>query len=334
LTNSPTNPTVTVILSTYHYPTVLRVAIQSALYQTFTDFELLVIGDHCTDNTEDVVRSFTDPRIQWYNLPENTGSQSGPNVFGIQKARGEYIAYLNQDDVWAPNHLEVLVKAMRETGAEIAHTYAAEYKPFRPDVIVVCGIPGSGFTGPDKLDMFAASTMHRTDIARERESWKDWRVIKGVTPATAWRNLLSDRSKLVSVPVVTLAKQNASERPKSYVEKPSHLHEDYLRKMTADPVGWVIPELLKAVETVYLKKPMYEIDTPEHYNDHPGAIVEYLRRLRGLPPEMELPGERVEEPTTWQRFKAVVRGGVRRILPESLRKRAARTLLRASQYIE
>src|SRR3954453_5561675 len=101
-------PRVTIITATYNYSSVLRYAIKSALEQTFQDFEHWIIGDGCTDDSDEVVRSFNDPRLHWHNLPENVGSQFAPNNKGLELARGEYIAYLGHDDIWHPSHLAKL----------------------------------------------------------------------------------------------------------------------------------------------------------------------------------------------------------------------------------
>jgi len=111
---------------------VLRHTIESVLWQTFPDFEVLVIGDGCSDNTEDVVRSFDDSRIEWHNLPENTGDQSGPTNEGLRRARGKYMAYLNHDDIWLPNHLETLVEHIEETQADFVYSILYMFPQFRP----------------------------------------------------------------------------------------------------------------------------------------------------------------------------------------------------------
>jgi glycosyltransferase involved in cell wall biosynthesis len=112
-------PHVTVILATYDWSTVLPYSIGSALQQTFTDFELLVIGDGCTDDSADVVARFADRRVRWINLPANTGHQSGPNNEGLRRGRGELVAYLGHDDLWLPHHVELLVAAIG-AGADVA----------------------------------------------------------------------------------------------------------------------------------------------------------------------------------------------------------------------
>jgi glycosyltransferase involved in cell wall biosynthesis len=118
--SSGTAPAVSIVTATYNWSSVLRCAIESVRMQTFADFELLVAGDGCTDDSEAVVRAFEDPRLRWMNLPANSGGQAAPNNCGIAAARGEYIAYLGHDDVWYPTHLESLVETIRRTSADLA----------------------------------------------------------------------------------------------------------------------------------------------------------------------------------------------------------------------
>jgi len=94
-------------------------AIPTVLGQTHQNWELLIVGDCCTDDTEEVVRSFNDPRIRFFNLPEKiyhypkddakTEWLAGP-VFALNKAldmvTGDYIARIDDDDYWLEQHLE------------------------------------------------------------------------------------------------------------------------------------------------------------------------------------------------------------------------------------
>jgi glycosyltransferase involved in cell wall biosynthesis len=89
----------------------LPYSISSVLAQTFTDFELLVVGDACTDDSADVVGAIDDPRVSWLNLPVNTRHQSGPNNEAIRRSDSDLIAYLGHDDLWLPHHLSALVPA-------------------------------------------------------------------------------------------------------------------------------------------------------------------------------------------------------------------------------
>ena len=77
-------PRVTIIIATYNWSSVLPYSIGSVLRQTFADFELLVVGDGCTDDSAEVVAAIGDPRVQWINLPENSRHQSGPEQRGAE----------------------------------------------------------------------------------------------------------------------------------------------------------------------------------------------------------------------------------------------------------
>jgi glycosyltransferase involved in cell wall biosynthesis len=112
-------PTVSVITATYNRANVLRYSIESVVARTLTDWELWVVGDACTEETEEVVRQFHDPRIHFLNLPLNIGDQSGPNNECVSRASGRYVAYLNHDDLWFPDHLATAVQAIEETGADL-----------------------------------------------------------------------------------------------------------------------------------------------------------------------------------------------------------------------
>ena len=66
----------------------MTLSLRSVLAQSHADFEVLVVGDGCTDDSEAVVRGCGDTRVRWFNLPVNTGSQWAPNNHGLAEARG------------------------------------------------------------------------------------------------------------------------------------------------------------------------------------------------------------------------------------------------------
>ncbi len=117
-------PKVSVIIRTYNYGRFLGEAIQSALDQTFQDFELVVVDDGSTDDTKQVVSSFTDQRIK-YIYQENRGVSAAYNT-GISAASGEYLAFLDADDIWLPRKLEFQLKALeshRQAGVVYSDAY-------------------------------------------------------------------------------------------------------------------------------------------------------------------------------------------------------------------
>lgn len=99
------NPTVSVIIPTYNRAHLVGRAIRSVLNQTYQDFEIIVVDDGSTDNTEEVVKSFNDPRIRYIRHEKNRGGSAARNT-GIRATYGEFIAFLDSDDEWLPEKLE------------------------------------------------------------------------------------------------------------------------------------------------------------------------------------------------------------------------------------
>lgn len=112
-------PLISIITATYNCSHILHFAIASVLNSDFDDWELIVVGDHCTDDTQDCVESFGDERIRFFNLPQNSGQQATPNNFGMTKARGELICFLNHDDMFLPRHLRLMCDAAHRTPGSI-----------------------------------------------------------------------------------------------------------------------------------------------------------------------------------------------------------------------
>lgn len=99
-----TQPTVSVVMPVYNTAKYVQSAIVSVLLQSYRDFELLIIDDAGTDNSIELCREYTDPRIRIISQ-ENRGLAGARNT-GIRNARGKYIALLDSDDLWAPEKLE------------------------------------------------------------------------------------------------------------------------------------------------------------------------------------------------------------------------------------
>ena len=95
-----------IVIPLYNKVNYIEDTIKSVLNQTFTDFEIIVINDGSTDNSETKVLGFKDSRIQLYSQ-ENQGASVARNL-GIENAKYDYIAFLDADDLWMTNHLETL----------------------------------------------------------------------------------------------------------------------------------------------------------------------------------------------------------------------------------
>lgn len=117
------NSKVSVIIPTFNRPKMLNNAIQSILNQTFQNFEIIVVND-AGEDVRSVIQSFNDRRIQYISHSLNKGLAATRNT-GIKNATGEYIAYLDDDDIFLPNHLETLVNFLENNPKfKIAYTDA------------------------------------------------------------------------------------------------------------------------------------------------------------------------------------------------------------------
>ena len=104
---------------------MLTEAIDSVLNQTFKDFELIVVDNYSSDNTESVVKSYADDRVRYFKN-QNKGFIGVNRNYGIKKSRGEYIAFLDDDDLWLPEKLERQVKLL-DSNKELGLVYSDCY---------------------------------------------------------------------------------------------------------------------------------------------------------------------------------------------------------------
>jgi len=108
-------PKISIIIPTYNRSNLLTTTIDSVLNQTYKDFELIIIDDGSTDNTKQIVENLKqkDNRII-YEYQNNSGGPASPKNTGIKIAKGEYIAFLDDDDEWFPEKLEKQIKIFEE----------------------------------------------------------------------------------------------------------------------------------------------------------------------------------------------------------------------------
>ncbi|MFC2025019.1 glycosyltransferase [Chloroflexota bacterium] len=116
---------VSVIIPTYNRAHLISNAIDSILAQTFNDFELIIVDNFSSDDTESVVKSYVDRRIRYFKN-NNNGLVSINRNYGIENSRGEYIAFLDDDDSWLPKKLEKQVSLL-ESNNELGLVYSDCY---------------------------------------------------------------------------------------------------------------------------------------------------------------------------------------------------------------
>ena len=114
---------VSIIMPSWNTGRFIAESIESVLHQTYQNWELLIVDDCSTDDTDVVVESFKDSRIRYLKNEKNSGAALTRNR-AIREARGEWIAFLDSDDLWQPEKLEKQVAFMKE------HDYVFTYHDF------------------------------------------------------------------------------------------------------------------------------------------------------------------------------------------------------------
>ena len=142
------NPKISVILPVYNAEKTIAESIQSILNQTYDDFELILINDGSTDNSEQIILTFQDKRINYYINEGNKGLIYTLNR-GIELAHGEYIARMDADDRSLPQRFEKQVKILNDFSN-----------------IVVCGTQIKGFGIPGAESFKYISKERSADIKR------------------------------------------------------------------------------------------------------------------------------------------------------------------------
>ena len=113
---------VSVVIPTRNRAELLPRAVGSVLAQTWTDFELLIVDDHSTDETPAAIARFADERIRSFRHERNIGQSKALNT-GIEHARGEYVAFLDDDDEWLPGKLAAQVALLDAAPPEVGLVY-------------------------------------------------------------------------------------------------------------------------------------------------------------------------------------------------------------------
>jgi glycosyltransferase involved in cell wall biosynthesis len=220
-------PRVTVVMATYNWATVLPCSIGSALDQTYRDLELLVTGDGCTDESAEVVARTGDPRVRWHNLEPNHGHQYAPNNDGIARANGEIIAYLGHDDLWLPNHLEVLVDAV-DRGARVAHGTVLLVEPGEEPA----RWPGAGWVYEPDQWIPPTSVVHDRALAIDAGGWRPpWETGIHDPETDLWQRMAAVAGPPRWVHRLTCVKLPAAKRRDVYRDRPHHEQEAWLHRI-------------------------------------------------------------------------------------------------------
>ena len=108
------NCLVTVVIPMFNAQKYIAETIDSVLNQTHKNFEIIIIDNHSTDKSREIVKNYSDSRIKLIELKFNSGGPARPRNVGIENAKGKYVAFLDADDLWLPDKLNMQLDFIQE----------------------------------------------------------------------------------------------------------------------------------------------------------------------------------------------------------------------------
>ena len=134
---------VSIIMPSYNTAAYIKESIQSVLNQTYTNWELIIVDDCSTDSTDEVLETIKDSRIRYFKNDKNSGAAVSRNK-ALREAKGQWIAFLDSDDLWMPEKLEKQIYFMESNG------YAFSYTSYE-EIDIEGNKTGIRVTGPKKI---------------------------------------------------------------------------------------------------------------------------------------------------------------------------------------
>lgn len=189
---------VSVVIPTHNRPELLLRSVRSVLDQSWTDLELIVIDDASAPATAEALATIQDPRLRTFRAERNLRAAAARN-WGVDLARGSWLAFNDDDDYWLPTKLERQFAALRATPSEVGFCiagYRADFGDFAVDVVGTPRFEAMDFrNGP--LHGFALIATPGWLIKREvfmkaggfdprMRSWDDWELAYRVRKITDW----------------------------------------------------------------------------------------------------------------------------------------------------
>lgn len=196
-------PLVSIVMPAYNAAGFIDDTIHSILGQTYENWELIVVDDHSSDNTLEVLKQFKSERIRVIACKKNGGAAKARNR-GVRASKGAFLCFIDADDLWQPSKLERQLEFMKETGAAFSFTsYVFADSKGRPNGKVV-RVPSSItykqalknttiWTSTVMFDMkrLSKKDVEMVDVRRGQDTATWWKVLKKVERAYGMREVMA-----------------------------------------------------------------------------------------------------------------------------------------------
>lgn len=299
------SPVISIVTATYNRSNILGFTIRSVLNQTFQEWELIVVGDCCTDDTESVVNGFQDSRITFINLKENFGEQSGPNNVGLKQAKGDFIAFLNHDDLWFPDHLAYSLNFLQSSGADLALAAGFIDHGEEKSYFYLSGVVSKKYGyHPSRIFVPASNWLFKRSLIQDVGFWRPARELH-LVPSHDWLKRAFEAGKRIEpTRHFTVIALPSSSRKNSYKDRMSqdsqrcfeqlrdnpHFREQLAVKYLYncfeesyyDEKTYYWRFFTKKIKTAFIKLGLNTIEFYMKRNYRKGGLVASYRQKRGL----------------------------------------------------
>jgi teichuronic acid biosynthesis glycosyltransferase TuaG len=245
-------PLISIIMPTFNQEAFIGKAIESVLEQTYVHWELLIINNFSTDGTKDVVTKHFDPRIQIIDFA-NKGVIAASRNVGIQQAKGSYLAFLDSDDYWAPNKLQLCIEQLNKGAHAVCH---AEYFFKDNDAHFT-----EHFYGPSTHAKFESMMVHgnclstsaivvRTDLVRSAGGFSENPLFITAEDFDLWLSLAKNSVQFKIMPeLLGYYRIHATSASASNIKNARatlHVVKSHLKDLKIKPFTWIKSQFFQA----------------------------------------------------------------------------------------
>ena len=241
-------------MPSYNCGAFIAESIASVLGQTYTNVQLIVSDDHSTDDTEQVVRGFDDDRLIYIRAEKNMGASYARNA-ALERATGDYFAFLDSDDIWHPDKLEKQLAFMEKTGADFCCTaYRKVDESGKPLGITIVPYDKADYN----RELYAGNPVGNSTAMYSAEKFGDVRIpiIRSRNDFALWLSILKRTEYVYGCPEVLVdyrvrggsVSSNKFKLIKSHWYLYRKIEKLNLVKSAVAMCGWVIVKGLKLRE--------------------------------------------------------------------------------------
>lgn len=187
---------ISVIISTYNRKALLQRAIDSVLNQSYQQFELIIIDDCSSDGTERMVKDLSDSRIRYYKTFKNSGHDGLPKNVGIMNAKGDFIAFLDDDDHYRKDALKILHTYINHSGADVVYgDYTIDGKPGWSIDFSAAALAHQNFISMPTVMIRKEKLLAVGGFDQDVPKFKDWNL---------WLRLQKNGCRFLHIPIIVL----------------------------------------------------------------------------------------------------------------------------------